>query len=218
MVRKIAIIILTLLLGTEIGLLIKMYELFAYWIIPPILGLLVVIVIWGDRWLVKFINWIRGRLYKEKAWLFNMEREQLASLTEYLFTTVHSIDYKHLADIGLIKVKVELLNLTMFTLDIARVSLNIECAGYPLGIELQDNTPKRQVWGQRPQYDLEYQITNKNFLPHIKQACLKCQRLNYQLHITWNLETTKYKQALTKTEQVSFIEVPDLSQRQIDAL
>lgn len=176
------------------------------------------VAVYGDKWKMRVIDWFRTKLYKEKAWLFNMEREQLASLGEYLFTTVHSIDYKHLADVGLIKVKVELLNLTVFTLDIARVSLNIECDGYPLGIELQDNTPKRQVRGQRPQYDLEYQITNKNFLPHIKQACLKCQRLNWQFYITWSLETTKYKQPLTKPGQITFIEVPDLTQREIDAL
>ena len=195
-----------------------MYELFAYWIIPPILVLLALVAIKGNRWQTKVAGWIREKVNKEINWLLNQVTEQRDNLPDYLSTVVDSIDYTSLASTKLIKVKVELINLTVFTLDITRVNLSVWCNGMPLGAAIDDLNPKRQVAGQRQKWNLTYPITNTNFLSHFKEACLKCQRLNWQFHITWFLENAKYKRAFTKDEQVSFIEAPDLTQREIDAL
>ena len=108
--------------------------------------------------------------------------------------------------------------MTIFTLDITRVTLDAECNGYPLGAEMQDTTPRRQDWGKRKQYDLEYHITNTKFLAYLKEIYLRRQRLNWRFRITWNLKTALYGRELSPEHDFTFLEVPDLSQREIDAL
>lgn len=155
---------------------------------------------------------------KEKAWLIDLASQQLTNLGDYLHTIAHRIDYARLADNHFISVRVELLNLTVFTLDVTRVRLNAECAGYELGKEMEDNTPKRVIWGRRDTFDLEYQITNTQFLSYFKEVCSKREHLSYRFHIVWDLRTSKYDRELTAEHDFHMKEVPDLSQRTIDAL
>ena len=155
---------------------------------------------------------------KDKAWLIDLASQQLADLGDYLYTIVHRIDYTRLADNHLIKVKTELLNLTVFTLDVTRVRLNVECTGYELGREIEDNTPKRVIRGRRETFDLEYQVTNAQFLTYFKEVCSKREQLGYRFHIVWDLKTAKYDRELTAEHDISIKEVPDLPQKTIDAL
>lgn len=155
---------------------------------------------------------------EEKAWLINLASQQLADLGDYLYTMVHRIDYTRLADNHIIKVEVELLNLTVFTLDITSVRLDTECAGYQLGKEIEDNTSKRVVRGKRETFELEYQITNMQFLAYFKEVYSKRERLGWRFHIAWDLKTTKYDRELSVKHDSSIKDVPDVPQRVIDAL
>jgi hypothetical protein len=164
------------------------------------------------------VNWLRIKLNKDKQWLFNLESKQLADLGDYLCSMVHGVDYKGLAATRIITVKFELLNLTLFTLDITRLSLHAQCDGYNLGLTAEDNTPKRQVWGQRSTYSLEYHITNMEFLSHFRQVCSQRQKLNWTFHITWDLQTALYQRKLSLERDVTFVEMPDVSLTGINIL
>lgn len=215
LVRKASIPIQLVLLGLGIGRWLDM-DIIAWALIGAAIAL-TPITIWGDKGLVKFTNWLRTRLNKEKAWLFKLESKQLADLGDYLSTMVHSIDYVHLVDSRLIRVRAELLNLTIFTLDVTRVSLDAECDGYKLGAKTEDNEPKRQSWGMRKQYSLEYHITNTEFLTGLKKAAINRQKLSWNFDIAWDIQTTVYNRRLSVRHRISFTDIPDLSQRQIDA-
>ena len=131
--------------------------------------------IWGDKWLAKIKNWLRERMNKEYAWLFNLASQQLADMGNYQSTIIHTIDYTRLASNHLIKINVELLNLTVYTLDIEWAKINAECAGYELGKETKydDDDFERIVRGQRRSFELEYEITNKEFLNYLKEESQK---------------------------------------------
>lgn len=216
LVRTITIALQLILLGIGIGRWVGM-DIIA-WVFIGIAIALTPVAIWGDKWRTRLTNWLRIKLNKKYEWLFNLESKQLADLGDYLFTEVRGIDYTQVADTHTIKVKVELLNLTIFTLDIAKVTLNAECRNYPLGIEMQDTTPKRQVWGQRHKYDLEYYITNTNFLGELKKASIHREYLNWKFHLTWYLKTALHERELTLKHTINFSDIPSLTPEEIKLL
>jgi hypothetical protein len=217
-VRKIVILLSPLILGLGIGMVVGMTIMIGWILICIAMGLIPV-GIWGDRWLMESINLLRTKLNKENAWLFNLVSRQSADLGDYLFTVVHKIGYSNLTETQNIRIYFELLNLTVFTLDITGIRVHAECNGYEIGPEVTDLTEKRQVWGQRKQYNFEYLITNKEFLIHLKQTCLTHQRLNWTLRVTWDLQTALSGRKIKGLEhKVNFVEVPDLSPKQIGVL
>ncbi len=155
---------------------------------------------------------------KDKAWLFNLASQELADLGNYLFSIVHTIDYTHLADTKVLRTKVELVNLTVFPLKIESASLDIVCSGYELGPKQQNAIGRIQTWGMRVQHDLEYPITNDQFLTFFKEQCQKRETSVFNFHIDWNLKTTIYNQSLLAKHDFEFRQCPNLPPRIIEAL
>lgn len=158
-------------------------------LIPLICGIvlipLIILAIYGDKWLRKSTNWLYRKFNKDKIWLFDLQSRQGAELGEYLFCGIEQIDYSRLKELTpILVIRLWFVNASVFPVKHKEFhKLKVQCNGDSLP-EPKSIPFQKVLAGRMNIYPFEFNVS-QGLVAKLEKSATKCEFVDWSISLDW---------------------------------
>ena len=171
---------------------------------------LIIIAIWGDRWLKAIIYWKFIKLHKDKAVILKLQVREQAELGNYLYCGIERIDYSCLKELNhILVIHLWFVNASVLAVDHKQFDkFEVRCNGNPL--PKPESIPFQKILaGRTNTYPFKFAISQE-FVANLEKCAKGCEFVEWSISLDWVFSYGKDSTTHLKRRDIKHRGVPEI--------